>query len=417
MKEPNLKVSLITPLILILWLMLNIVIFKDNATGGANQIALLITGLITIFIGVFYLKQPYKELESHMLKTIGLSFQANIILLLVGSLIGLWILAGIVPTMIYYGLELIHPKLFLPISAIICAIISLSTGSSWSTTGTVGIALIGIGQTLSIPEGMVAGAVISGSYFGDKMSPLSDTTNLAPAMAGTDLFTHIRHMLYTTIPSFGIAVILFTLIGLFYQEATFDLAKVKAVQESLQSNFNINLMLLTGPILIITLIYFKIPAIPSMVIGSLIGIVLSLIFQHDFFDIYIKQQSLSSNWYHLIMNVSVNGFKINTGNELINSLLNRGGMSGMLSTIWLIITAMCFGGALEATGMLSSITNAVLTLVKNSFSLIASTIGTCILFNITASDQYLSIVVPGRMFRKFYDDYIVLLCLLAHSIR
>src|SRR5690606_33314029 len=213
LKRPSLWISLLPVLFLMGLLVFNIVLFKDGATGGPNQLALLISGAFAAIIGIFVLKRNYDDIENQIVRSISMALQASLILLVVGSLIGTWILSGVVPAMIYYGLQLIHPAVILPVCALVCAIVSLATGSSWSTTGTVGIALIGIGQAMGVPLGMVAGAIVSGAYFGDKMSPLSDTTNLAPAMAGTDLFTHIRYMVFTTVPAFSIALVLFFVLG------------------------------------------------------------------------------------------------------------------------------------------------------------------------------------------------------------
>jgi NhaC family Na+:H+ antiporter len=398
-QAPSLGVSLIPVTFLLLTLIINIIIFKDDASSGANQIALLISAVIASGLGFFIYKQDYHLIEKKIIKSITISLQACIILFFIGSLIALWIMSGVVPTMIYYGLKIIHPSIFLPVSCLSCCVISLSTGSSWSTTGTVGIALMAIGTTLGIPEGLTAGAIISGAYFGDKMSPLSDTTNLSPAVAGSTLSTHIRHMIYTSGPAITIAIILYLIIGFFYQHDA-SVTQLNQVTAIMTEKFNISLFLLIPPITIFVLVYKRAPAIPSIIIGLLLGVIGILLFQQSHYNF-----SSLSDAYKQIMTVSFNGFSIDTGNAMIDKLLSRGGMSGMLNTIWLIFCAMVFGGAMEATKMLEVITHTILKKVRSSFSLISATLASCLFVNVTACDQYLSIVLPGRMFKQSYDDY------------
>ncbi len=398
-KYPSLGISLIPVILLLTLLVFNIIIFKDDASSGPNQIALLISSIIAALFGTFLYKQDYHHLEKKIVGSILIALQACIILFLVGSLIGIWIMGGVVPTMIFYGLKLITPSLFLPISCVSCCVISLSTGSSWSTTGTVGIALMAIGTALGIPEGMTAGAIISGAYFGDKMSPLSDTTNLAPAVAGSTLSSHIRHMVYTSGPAIIISVIIYTIIGLFYQQPV-STDQLAIVTDVISKNFNISLLLFIPPLAIFTLVFKKAPAIPSIIVGIALGVLCIVFLQYDHYNFQSAQDI-----YKQIMTVSFGGFSIESGNAAIDKLLSRGGMAGMLNTIWLIFCAMVFGGAMESTKMLSVITNAVLKKVHSAFSLIAATLASCIFINTTASDQYLSIVIPGRMFKKSYDDF------------
>lgn len=398
-RSPSTGVSLLPIIILLVILTFNIIVFKDDASSGANQIALLFSSVLATLIGVFKYKQDYHKLEKKIINSILISLQACIILFFVGSLIGIWIMGGIVPTMIYYGLQLINPTFFLPISCIACCMISLSTGSSWSTTGTVGIALMAIGTALGIPEGLSAGAIISGAYFGDKMSPLSDTTNLAPAVAGSTLPNHISHMLYTSGPAILISILLYAIIGFFYQSpvSTNQLAIVNNV---IQDNFTVSYFLFIPPLTIFALVYKKAPAIPSILVGIALGVLGIIIFQYDHYNFKGFQDV-----YKQIMTVSFNGFSIDSGNASLDKLLSRGGMSGMLNTVWLIFCAMVFGGSLEATRMLEVITTAILKKVHKASSLIAATLGSCLFLNVTASDQYLSIVIPGRMFKKSYEDF------------
>lgn len=404
-KRPPLLISLFPVLFLMLLLVINIIIFKDDATGGPNQLALLAAGAVASIIGIFVLKRTYDEIENRIVKSIAMALQACLILLIVGSLIGTWILSGIVPAMIYYGLQLIHPSVILPVSALVCAIVALATGSSWSTTGTVGIALIGIGQAMGVPLPMVAGAIVSGAYFGDKMSPLSDTTNLAPAMAGTDLFTHIRYMVYTTVPAFIIALVLFFILGMFQNHDATTAGNVPAVLEQIKSQFQIGPHLFLVPALIITMVILKVPALPAMIIGTVVGGLFALVFQQDLIARVSGAEFSVTAGYKVIMDVAYNGFSFESGNELMDGLFNRGGMSGMFGTVTLILMAMIFGGAMEGTGMLQRIADAILGMVRGVGSLVGATLASCIFLNMTASDQYLAILIPGRMFKGAYDKY------------
>jgi NhaC family Na+:H+ antiporter len=303
--------------------------------------------------------------------------------------------------MIYYGLDLINVQFFLPTAVIISALVSLSTGSSWSTTATVGIALMGIGQTIGLNPAIVAGAVISGAYFGDKLSPLSDTTNLAPAMAGTDLFTHIRYMLYTTIPSLIISLILFTILGWSAGDAAMDAAEIATVQSLLKESFTITPWLFVVPVGVIVLIARKIDALVAISIGIFGGLMMALLFQGSLLE------SLGSGqfpMYEVAMRSVYGSIAISSDHPILSDLLSTSGMSGMLGTVWLILSAMAFGGAMEAAGFLATITGAIVSLARGTASLITSTLVACGVLNVTASDQYLAIVVPGRMFKDVYRE-------------
>ena len=394
--------ALLPILLLISLLAYNVVLYGDNSLSGANQLALLLAGALAAIIGGKY-GVTWKVILSGITKSISSTTPALIILLLIGSLAGTWLLSGIVPAMIYYGLQILSPKIFLLATCIICAIVSLATGSSWSTIATIGIALIGIGQALGFSMGITAGAIISGAYFGDKMSPLSDTTNLAPAMAGTDLFTHIRYMMYTTIPSFVITLILFLIIGFNYQAHT--LYDINDLLIAIENTFTINGWLFLVPTLVIILIVKKVAPIPALLAGTLAGGLFAVIFQPNII-LSVSQEDVFSMRasYLAVINAMGNEITISTENEMINNLLSTGGMYGMLNTIWLIICAMIFGGAMEATQLLRRISDPILQLANSTGSLVATTAGTCMFFNITASDQYLSIVVPGRMFANSYKE-------------
>lgn len=402
---PSLKISVIPVAILISLLSYNVFIFADDSSYGPNQLALLFSAMIAAGIGVFYLKLDYKELEKKVIDSINVSLQAVIILLVVGALIGVWILNGVVPTMIYFGLDLIHPSIFLPVSLVICSIVSLATGSSWSTVGTVGIALIGIGQTLGISEGMVAGAIVSGAYFGDKMSPLSDTTNLAPAMAGTELFTHIRHMVYTSGPAIAISLILFVGLGFFNSADTASTQEINETLALIEKNFNVTGWLFTLPLIVFVLVNKKVPAVPALLAGTILGIVYALLFQGALIERLCAGEMTFNSVYKLIIKTTYGGFESSTGNKVIDKLFSRGGMSGMLNTVWLILMAMIYGGMLEATGMLQSIAAWILKSISKVSNLVAATIGTSIFLNITTSDQYIAIVLSGRIFKGAYKDF------------
>ena len=305
--------------------------------------------------------------------------------------------------MIYYGLQILNPEYFLIASCCICAIVSLASGSSWSTIATVGIALIGIGQVLGISEGLVAGSIISGAYFGDKLSPLSDTTNLAAAMSSSNLFSHIKYMMYTTIPSFIISIIIFFIIGLSIETTTTQ--NINDLLISLENKFNINYWLFLVPLIVVLLIIKKIPAIPSLMSGVILGGIFAIIFQPEIIKEISQVNTLNfKEYYMVVMNSIASEIQINTDNDLMNNLLNSNGMKGMLSTIWLVICAMSFGGAMQETELLKRISDPIIKHAKSNGSLIATTSGTCMFFNLTTADQYLSIVVPGKMFESSFKN-------------
>ena len=393
----------LTPIIfLVALLSINVYLYGDDSLGGANQLALILSAAIATFIGINN-GTKWEQILKGISKNIASTTPAILILLLIGSLAGTWLISGIVPAMIFYGLQILNPKIFLFAACIICAIVSLASGSSWSTIATVGIALLGIGNALGISNGLIGGAIISGAYFGDKMSPLSDTTNLAPAMAGTDLFTHIKYMSYTTVPSYIIALIIFLFIGL-----SFDATNLNTNSDqfliAISETFNITPWLFTVPILVLFLITKKVPALPSLLIGTLLGGIFASIFQPQLISSLsnLENNSLQAN-YMAIMNAMASDVSISTSDETMNELLSSSGMYGMLNTIWLILCAMCFGGVMEVTGSLKKISSSIIKHAKNTGSIISTTVATCLFFNLTASDQYLSIVVPGKMYAKTYS--------------
>lgn len=411
--KPSLLQAFIPIIFLIIALSVNVLIFKDYSLDGSNQIILILSAGVAALVAL-RLGYKWEEIQKGIVKSISSAMASILILLLIGSLAGTWLLSGIVPAMIYYGLDILNPTIFLFAACIVCSIVSIATGSSWTTAATVGIALIGIGKALDMNEGMIAGAVLSGAYFGDKMSPLSDTTNLAPAMAGTDLFTHIRYMAYTTIPSISIALILFLILG-FVNGGSGDVAQTDAIQAAIASKFNINGWLFLVPVTVVVLIVKKMPAIPAILIGALLGAVFALIFQPSvvqgigqevYGGIYGEGAAATSAVLVFVgtMKSLYGDIAIVTGNGVVDDLLSSGGMYGMLKTVWLILAAMTFGGVMEGCGMLKRIAEAVISKVQSTGSLVASTAGTTVFFNVTASDQYLAIVVPGRMYADIYKD-------------
>ena len=402
MKKIPYIIALLPIIFLIILLSTNVYLYGDDSLGGANQLSLLLSAAVACIIGIRNGKN-WKKIIDGVSNSIKSVTPAIIILLLIGSLSGTWLISGIVPSMIYYGLQILNPEIFLFATAIITAIVSLATGSSWSTIATIGIALLGIGQALGISVGIIGGSIISGAYFGDKMSPLSDTTNLAPAMSGADLFSHIKYMMYTTIPSFSIALIIFLLLG--FQTEVNSSKNIDAILSALSSSFNITPWLFLVPVVVIFLIVKKVPAIPSLLAGTLLGGVFAVIFQPGIIlEITNSSQMNLFTTYKGVINSMGSEINITTSNEDLNSLLTSGGMYGMLNTIWLMICAMIFGGIMEVTGLLSRLSNPIVNKAKTNGNLVVTTAGTCIFFNITASDQYLSIVVPGRMFAKSYKE-------------
>ena len=388
-------------LCLILLLSYNVFVFGESAMDGSNQFILLLGASVGIFIGIRS-GISFKKMINYVSTNLKSITGAILILLLVGSLSGTWLLSGIIPSMIYYGLQVLNPDVFLPSCLIICAVISLSTGSSWTTSATVGIALIGIGKALGIPSGMVAGAVISGAYFGDKLSPLSDTTNLAPAVSNTDLFTHIRYLTITTVPTILVALVILSILNLFLEVN--GSTENESMLTSIKNTFYISPLLFTVPLVVVFMIFKKTPPLIALFIGTLLGAVFALLFQNDTISQISGGSNNISDVYKTILNSITIETKIESGNKILNELFSSGGMKGMLDTIWLVICAMVFGGIMEAIGALKRISNFLLNLGKTTFSLFASTVGSCLTINLSASDQYLSIVIPGKMFSKAYED-------------
>jgi NhaC family Na+:H+ antiporter len=393
----------LTPLLLLVILLgINVFYFGDASLDGSNQFILLIGGFLAALVG-FYQKVSYEDMMEAVSNNLKSTSGSLLILLMVGALSGSWLISGIIPSMIFYGIKILNPTVFLAASVVICALISVATGSSWTTSATVGIALIGVGNAMGVPVGMTAGAIISGAYFGDKMSPLSDTTNLAPVMAGGELFSHIRYMTYTTIPSIVITLIVFIVLSLGLEVN--GAVETESLNAAIQERFFISPILFIVPVLVVLMIVKKTPPLIALLAGTLLGGVVALIFQPSLVASITGADSLNfENGYKGMLTAFTTDVSISTSNEALNDLFNSGGMAGMLGTIWLIVCAMVFGGVMEAIGALNRITQSLLSLAQSTFGLFASTVASCLAINLTASDQYLAIVVPGKMFSKAYKD-------------
>ena len=380
---PSLFEAIFPILALIFMLSLSVYIYGDNSSYGGNQIALIICAGIASIIGI---KNGYtwKEIESGIIKGISTAMGAVLILLAVGAMIGTWIMSGLVPAMIYYGLNILSPSIFYFAACIICALSALSIGSSWTVAGTLGAALMGIATGLGLSPEVTAGAVISGAYFGDKMSPLSDTTNLAPAVAGTDLFTHINHMIWTTGPSLVIALIIFLFMGINSAEVQ-DVAGLEIIQNTINDNFNISLFSFIPLIIVFILAFKKMPAFPTVLVGGLIGGVFAIILQPEVVSNFVGETDLPISLIKIsgVWTALHSGFTIDSGVPVVDDLLSRGGMSSMLNTIWLVISALTFGAVLETTKLLNTLVKVLLSFAKSTASLIITTIGTCIGINLS----------------------------------
>ncbi len=383
-RDPYVWESLISILALVIFISLAIVKYESDA-----QIPILLGVLVAALIGI-KAGFSWAEIESGMLNGITNALQAIVILGVIGILIGVWIQSGVVPTLLYYGLNILSPKIFLPATVIICAITSLATGTSWGTAGTIGIALIGIGQGLGFPLPMVAGAVLSGAYFGDKMSPLSDTTNLAPAMVGTDLYTHIKHMTYTTGVSMGLTLVIESILNYFYSGGEANLETVSQITSGLSNQFVINPLMLIPPAIVMLLAYKRFAALPGITAGIISAAILGVIFQ--------------GNSFGDILSVSWGGYASNTGLAEIDNLLSKGGFESMLYTISIVICAMMYGGIMEHTNQLRVVVKKIIKWADSSRSLITTTVLTAICSNLILCDQYMSIVMTGKMYSQAYRD-------------
>ena len=401
-KLPHPIVAIIPVVVLIGLLAIAITLFGSDSLSGGSQIALLMGMAVCVSISMAFYRVPWKAFEQQMKSTIGSVSITLLILLAVGMLSGSWMVSGIVPTFIYYGVQLMSPQFFLVSACIICALVSLLSGSSWTTIATIGVALIGIGHALDVSEAWTAGAIISGAYFGDKMSPLSDTTILASSATGTDLFEHIRYMMLTTIPTFTITIVIFFVAGLGNGSDT-EL-QISQYTEGLSRTFNISLWTLLVPLLTGVLIARRVPSLIVLFTSSVMAGITALILQPHILCQIAGDASLSMP-AALTRGLAITYYgatAVETGSDALNELVSTGGMTGMLNTIWLIICAMCFGAAMVASRMVESITGVVIRLIHTRFTLVSSTVGTGIFLNITTGDQFISIVLNADMYKEVY---------------
>ncbi len=401
--HPNPLVSAIPLVVLIGLLAIVIALFGSDSLSGGSQIALLMGMAVCVFISMVFYRVPWKAFDEQIAKTLGGVSITILILLAVGMLAGSWMISGIVPTLIYYGVQLLSPKLFLVCACVICALVSLLSGSSWTTIATIGVALLGISHALGINEAIAAGAIISGAYFGDKMSPLSDTTILASSSTGVDLFTHIRYMTLTTTPTFILTLIIFAFIGL-GQGGEGDI-HVSQYTDGLASTFNISLWTLLVPVLTVVLIVRRVPSLIVLFLSALMAGITALILQPHILTEIAGDESLSSAGA-LVKGLAITYYgetSVSTGYAELNELVSTSGMTGMLNTIWLIICAMCFGAVMVASGMIESITRVVISWIRSRVGLVASTASTGLFLNITTGDQFISIVLTANMFKNVYE--------------
>lgn len=396
-KIPSPLVSFLPIVLLVGMLSATIHTFGSDALGGGSQISLLTTTAFCVFIGMAFYHVPWKDYELGITNNIAGVATAVIILLIIGALSGAWMISGIVPTLIYYGMQIIHPDFFLPSTCIICALISVMTGSSWTTIATIGIALMGIGKAQGFDEGWIAGAIISGAYFGDKVSPLSETTILASSVTDVPLFQHIRYMMITTVPSLVITLIIFTVMGFVIETSSTE--HIADFSTSLNETFTITPWLLLVPVVTGILIARKTPSIITLFLSTMLAGIFAIIFQPDL----LGEIGGDNHIFKGAMMTFYGSTNLDTGNTMLTDLISTRGMAGMMDTVWLILCAMCFGGAMTASGMLGSITSIFVRFMKGTFSVVTSTVCSGLFLNLTTADQYISIILTGNMFRNIYE--------------
>ncbi|MBP3425938.1 MAG: Na+/H+ antiporter NhaC [Rikenellaceae bacterium] len=415
MKKPTVIQAFIPIITLLVLIALNVLIAADDTMAGANQLSLLLAafvgGALAIARGA-----SWDTLVGGISRSFTTAVPAMLILLMVGALSGSWMTSGIIPTMIYYGLEVLRPEFFLPATVIITVIISVATGSSWSTVATIGVALIAVGNALGIDPAWSAGAIISGAYFGDKVSPLSDTTNLAATVGEVELFDHIRFMMRTTIPSILLTLVVFTIMGLRAAEGDVDPQSVGIYQQAMADTYCISGWLMLIPLLVVVLIARRVPAVPVLMIGTLVAVAAAALFQQPLLTQLAGEPLTWANGYDTLTRCVYGTTEPSTGLAVVDDLVSTGGMMGMMNTIWLIISAMIFAGVMDAGGFIESITDAMLRRMKSRAPMVTATTASCLLFNLTTGDQYMSIVIPGKMFqtafkRQGYDP-----CLLTRTL-
>ena len=400
-RQPSIAISAIPLLVLIVMLALTIKLFGGDAIAGGSQLSLLTASAVCVTIAIIGYRCSWQQLEDAFVANMRSATPAIIILLLIGAIAGTWMASGVIPTLVYYGLKILSPSIFLPASCIICAVVSLLTGSSWTTIATIGVALMGIGNAMGFSEGWTAGAIISGAYFGDKISIMSDTTVLAASSSEVPVFSHIKYMLTTTTVSLFIAIVVFSIASLTgTPEAVVD---ILAIEQALQDTFNITPWLLLVPILTGLLIAKRLPAIITLFASALFAAIAMLAFQPQIIEEIAADTSSLSSIYAIIQ-CATSETAIETGNVQLNDLVATSGMGGMMDTIWLIICAMCFGGVMYGSGMLSAISQMFLRIAQRTVSVVGSTVCSGIFFNLTTGDQYISIILTSNLFRQLYDD-------------
>ncbi|OFY41043.1 MAG: sodium:proton antiporter [Bacteroidetes bacterium GWF2_40_14] len=401
MKKPGLFISFVPIIFLVAMISLGVRLFGDNISSGPSQISLLLTSVLSIIIAIGYLKVPWEKLEAGMMDHLTKTGSAIFILLMIGALTGSWMISGVVPTMIFYGLKLIHPSVFLVVTFVLCSAVSLMSGSSWTTVGTIGVAMLSAGQILGFSAPWLAGAIISGAYFGDKLSPLSDTTNLAAAVAGVDLYTHVKYMLITIVPSFVITFIIFAVAGFLIPVSSS--VNVESQLNAITSTFKISPFLFLIPVFTIVMIVKKVSPFITLFLSAVIGAVVACLVQPDLCSqIAVGVSDKFTINFVAAMKMLSGSVSIDTGDAMLNTLTATKGMAGMLNTVWLILCVVTFGGVMEASGMIQTITEMMLKFVKNTFTLVGSTVASTIFCNITLSDQYMAILLPGKMFADTY---------------
>lgn len=413
-KIPSPLVSLLPIIVLVILLFGTIHTFGSDALNGGSQISLLTTTAVCIFIGMAIYKIPWKDYELAITNNIAGVATAIIILLIIGALSGTWMISGVVPTLIYYGMQIIHPSFFLASTCIICILISVMTGSSWTTIATIGIALMGIGKAQGFEEGWIAGAIISGAYFGDKVSPLSETTILAASVTDTPLFRHIRYMMITTVPSIVITLIIFIVAGFSHDAGNSQ--HIPEVAAALKEKFLITPWLLIVPVATGILIARKVPSIITLFLSTLLAGIFALILQPDLLhEIAGATTSNFESLYKGLMMTIYGKTNLQTDNVILSDLISTRGMSGMMNTVWLILCAMCFGGAMTASGMLGSITSLFIRFMKNTLGVVTSTVCSGLFLNMATADQYISIILTGNIFRNIYYKKGYESCLLSRT--
>ena len=400
LKERDVSVwmALIPIVVLVSMLALVIKIFGSDAIEGGSQIALIVASSVAALISVLVCRCKWATLEKAITENIKTSASAIIILLLIGAVASTWMMSGVVPTLMYYGLQVIHPKVFLAVACVICAIVAIVTGSSWTTIATIGVALMGIGEAQGFSEGWIAGAIISGAYFGDKVSALSDTTVLASSTVRVPLFEHIKYMTITTVPAFVIALIAFAIVSFTY--STDSAVHIAGLSDTLQNSFNLSVWLLLVPVVTMVLIARRLPALVTLFLSVVMACVAMVVFQPEIIRTIGGDGDHST--FMALMKICSTSTSIDTGNAMINELVATSGMQGMLDTIWLVLCAMCFGGVMSGSGMLSAITHIFAKFVYRTASVVASTLATGVFANLLTADQYISIIITGETFRELY---------------